>query len=600
MRYQVDLPAPHRQYLHVTMEVDDPGREASQVALPAWTPGSYKIRDHARHLYDLRAEDRRGRPLELTRLDKQSWLVEHDGQPFTLRYRIFADGDGVRESHVDDRHASLVSASAFLYLMGELHRPARVEVVLPEGWSAHAALPEEPGAPAGQAWLRASDYDALVDAPIELGTPQVRAFTVGTTRFEYVLTGAEGTAVDVDRLAADAERVARAQAGLMEGLPMERYLFLARLSAAGGGGLEHASCTSMAMDPASFDTDGGYPRAARLVAHEMFHLWNVKRIHDRVLGPLQYAKESYTRLLWFHEGFTETMEALSLVRAGLVAPREHVSGLGQRWSRYLEHPGRNHAPLTELSFEAWTKAYQPAPNHPNVAVSYYDKGDLVGVVLDLELRLRSSAHGREGSLPGLFRRLMASHGARGKGIGLADIVEAATAEAGEDMAWFFERYVEGTEELPLPERLAQVGVRVETSAPWLDDDGRPRAQLTRAQRLQRLETGLELRPEGSVRNVVPGSPADRAELMREDEIVAVDGRRAQDRGTVLARLADHEPGETATLSLFRAGRLIERELPLVESSRRTVRTSLIPEAELSAELRALRDAWLAVDDAATR
>lgn len=592
VRYQVELPSPHRQYVHVSMEVRAPGRSQTSVAMPAWTPGSYKVRDYARHVYDLEARDDRDRPLVVTRLDKQTWRVAHGGRPFTVRYRVFADGDGVRRSHLSDQHASLLGASVFLYVVGELDRPARVEIALPSGWSTHTALPSLPEAPQGTARLTADDYDTLVDSPIELGTPKVRTFDVDGTRFEYVLTGAEGTAVDVDRLAADAERVARAQAELMGGLPMPRYLFLARLSTDGGGGLEHAASTSMGMNPAMFDTDGGYPRAARLVAHEMFHLWNVKRIHDRALGPFDYARENHTRLLWFHEGFTETMEALSLLRAGLVSPEEHVRSLGSRWTAYVAKPGRNHDAIADLSFEAWTKAYQPAPNHPNVAVSYYEKGDLIGVALDLELRLRSARHGAKGSLPGLFRRLMSSHGQRGEGITHGDIVAAATAEAGEDMAWFFERHVEGTEELPLPELLARVGVTVQATASWLDEDGRVREELTRVQRLDRLETGLTLTGGAKIRNVAPGSPADEAGLMRDDELVAIDGRRAQDRAAARARLADHEPGDRVTLSLFRTGQLVERTLTLAESTHRTIRTSLTRRDALDDEVRALRDGWL--------
>ncbi|MEX1362314.1 MAG: PDZ domain-containing protein [Nannocystaceae bacterium] len=596
VRYHVELPDPHRQYVHLAMEVDDPGREPLRLALPAWTPGSYKLRDHARHLYDLQARDRDGRALVTTRIDKQTWQVEHGGRPFTVRYRVFAAGDGVRSSHVDQGHASLVGPSVFLYVVGQLGRPARVQLSPPQGWSAHSALPSDQGAPAGAVWLRAPDYDALIDAPIELGTPQIRRFTVDDTAFEYLVTGAEGTAIDVDRLAREAHRIAQAQAELMGGLPMSRYLFLLRLAATGGGGLEHADSTSMVLDPAVFDTDAGYPRAARLAAHEMFHLWNVKRIHDRVLGPFDYARENHTRLLWFHEGFTETMEASSLVRAGLVSPAEHVAELGKRLTRYLAKPGRNHEAIAQLSFEAWTKAYQPAPNHPNVAVSYYEKGDFIGVALDLELRLRSAEHGQTGSLPGVFRRLMASHGDKGVGITMADIVAAASAEAGQDMAWFFERYVDGTEELPLANLLPRVGVKVDTAAPWLGSDGRVRSSLTREQRRQRLYTGLVLGLDAAVTNVEPGSPADAAGLMRGDELVAVDGLRADSRDTIVARLTDRDPGQTVRLSLFRAGRLLERSLQLAESSHRTLSTSLVDAAELDPQTRALRDAWLAAPE----
>ncbi len=593
VRYRVEIPAPHQQYVHVAMEVLAPAGRSARVAMPAWAPGSYLIRDFAKHVYDLSAEDLEGRALAVDRLDKQTWRVEHGGHPFRVRYRVFAAEASVRTSHVDDLHASLLGTSVFLYVVGELGRPAEVTIALPSGWSAHTALASsEAEAPRGLARFSAPDYDALVDAPIELGTPRVQRFTVDDTAFEYVLSGAEDGGIDLPRLVSDATRIVKAQAELMGGLPFGRYVFFLRVSPEGGGGLEHASSTSMMMRRADFDHEDGYTRAARLVAHELFHAWNVKRIHDRALGPFDYSKETHSQLLWLHEGCTETMEAQSLLRAGLLTPEDYVRDLGQRWTAYVTKPGRNHDALSSLSFEAWTKAYKPAPNHPNVAVSYYEKGDLLGIALDLELRQRAAQRGREGSLAGLFRRLMVSHGAAGRGITPADVTAAASEEAGEDMAWFFRRYVDGTDELPLLERVAAAGLEVKTTAPWLDAEGRLRPELTRAQRRQRLYTGLTLSSEAVVRSVDPGSPADQAGLMLDDAIVAVQGLQAQSRETVLARLADHEPGQSIELALFRGGRLVERTLTPSESSARTYRLALLPEAELTPTQLQLRRAWL--------
>ncbi len=591
VEYRVEIPAPQQQYVHVAMTVARPTGQRSSVALPAWTPGSYLVRDHARHLYDLTARDDLNRPVAVERLDKQTWRVEHGGRPFSVHYRIFAAEASVRTCHVDDRHASLVGASLFLYVVGELERPATVDIALPQGWSAHSALPSEPTT-TGMARLSAPNYDALVDGPIELGTPAVHRFVVDGASFEYVLTGARGTAIDGARLAEDAKRVVRAQGEMMGGFPFSRYVFLMRVSEDGGGGLEHADSTSMMMRRRAFDRDTGYARAASLAAHEFFHLWNVKRIHDRVLGPFDYAHENHSRLLWFHEGFTETMEAHSLRRAGLVKPRAYVEELGRRWTAYLRKPGRDHDPIADLSFEAWTKGYRPAANHPNVAVSYYEKGDFLGVALDLELRLRAATKGREGSLLGVFVRLMHSHAELDRGITLADIVQAASAEAGQDMAWFFERHVEGTDPVDLPALVEQIGVRVRTGAPWLDDDGQPRAELDAKQRAARIFSGLSLTRAGAVRNVEPSSPAQVAGMMRDDEILAVDGLRADDRERVLARLAEHAPGDSVTLTVFRGGRLLAIALTLAQSPYRTHRLSLVPKEELTAEQRRLRAAWL--------
>jgi len=278
--------------------------------------------------------------------------------------------------------------------------------------------------------------------------------------------------------------------------------------------------------------------------------------------------------LWFHEGFTETMEQQALVRAGLVEGEVYLRELATSWSAYLKKPGRNHAPLGELSFDAWTKAYKPSPSHGNTQVSYYEKGYLLGVCLDLELRLRSGQHGRQGSLTGLFRRLMVSHGAAGKGLTQADIVAAAAAEAGEPMDEFFARYVDGTAELPLPELLTRAGVRVitETTA--------------------RAHSGLVLAADRSVRNIEPGSPAEAAGLMLGDEVIAVGGRRVRAGDEAQARLAERRAGERVEVAVFRGGRLELRSLGLVADPHRSYRFELAPATMLVPATLGLRKAWL--------
>lgn len=568
VRYGVALPDPASQYVHVTLTVDDPQGRHSDVAMPAWAPGSYLIRDFARHVYDLEARDADGDPLAVERRDKQTWRVEHGGRPFTVTYRVYAAEISVRTSHVDDRHASLIGTSIFMYIDGELTRPATVEVSPPSGWSVHVALPSQP-AKDGRVSVEAPSYDALVDAPLELGTPHVETFEVDGTQFEYVLTGADTLAADPRRLAREAKRVVASFGVLMGGFPMKRYVFLAEATGSGGGGLEHANSTSMMLRRGMFEDEDGYASAARLVAHEFFHLWNVKRIHDQVLGPFDYSKENYTRLLWFHEGFTETMESIALRRAGMITGEAFVRGLGRHYTRYRARPGRNHDPLSQLSYEAWIKGYQPADNHRNVAISYYTKGDLVGIALDLELRLRSRG---KGSLPGLFRRLMQSHGQTGRGITMADIVDAADAEAGEPMRWFFDRYVDGTEEVPLPELLAKIGVGVQEAA---GDDP---------------YTGLRLDRDGTVDDIEPGSPAAKAGFMRGDRLLTVDGQRADQRDEIERWVAAAGTGATVEVELFRDDRRVRQSLTIAEDPYRTWSMSLPPLADPDAKR--LRDAWL--------
>jgi len=572
IEYRLEIPAPAQQWVHVTMTVPRPTGLRSEVAMPAWTPGSYMVRDHARHVDGVEAKDLRGRPLRLHRIDKQTWRVDHGVGGFTLSYRVFADEAGVRTSFVDDRHATLNGSSIFMYLVKGTGRPATVELVLPAGWQAHTAL-ERPVA--DLPLFIAPDYDTLVDSPMELGNPELRAFDVAGARIELVFSAPAGSNADTARIAADLQKVVAAFARMMDGLPLRRYVFLVLADETGDGGLEHAASTLLRVPRDMFADEAGYRRLANLGAHEFFHLWNVKRLRDVALRPYDYRGEDYTRLLWFHEGFTETMEQQALVRAGLVEGEVYLRELATGWAAYLRKPGRNHAPLGELSFDAWTKAYKPSPSHGNTQISYYEKGYLLGICLDLELRVRSAQHAQQGSLAGLFRRLMVSHGSTGKGLTQADIVAAASAEAAEPMDVFFARHVDGTAELPLPELLTQVGVRVvgETAT--------------------RAHSGLVLAADRSVRNIEPGSPAMTAGLMLGDEVIAVGGRRVRGGDEATTRLAERKAGERVDVAVFRGGRLELRSLTLVADPHRNYRFEFAPEATLTPATLALRKAWLA-------
>lgn len=575
VHYALEIPDPAQQWVHVTMTVARPKGLRTAVAMPAWTPGSYVIRDHARHVDGARAEDLEGRPLALQRIDKQTWRVEHGRKGFRLRYRVFADEPGVRTSHVDDRHASLNGPAIFMYVVGQTGRPAHLDIALPAGWQAHSAL--APAAAPTGARFTAPDYDTLVDSPILLGTPELRHFTTAGARIELVFAAPAGSNADTARIAADLQKIVAAFARMMGGLPLRRYVFLVLADETGDGGLEHAASTLLRVPKDMFSEPAGYRKFANLAAHEFFHLWNVKRLRDAALLPYDYRGEDYTRLLWFHEGFTETMEQQALVRAGLVAGDVWLGELATGWTAYARKPGRNHTPLAELSHDAWTKAYKPSPAHGNTLVSYYEKGYLLGLCLDLELRLRSAQNGRQGSLLGLFRRLMASHGTPGKGLKYEDIIAAAGAEAGEAMEEFFIKYVDGREELPLPALLAKIGVRVtsETS--------------------QRAYSGLVLTAERTIRNIEPDSPAAVAGLMLGDEVVAVAGARVRSGDDALARLGERKPGDRLEVAVFRAGRLVIRPLTLAADPHRTYRFELAPEAGLTPQTLGLRKAWLASD-----
>jgi predicted metalloprotease with PDZ domain len=580
--YHVAMPDPASHELHVTMEVPALLERASlDLVFPAWAPGSYLVRDFVRHMYDLRVTDERGRALPVERVDKLRYRVASGGRAVRARYRIFAFEQSVRTSFLDESHAFWNGTSVFFFVDGELGRPCRLTVAPRRGWQVSTALDPAPG----RNVFAAASYDELADSPVEVGTHQRLAFQVPGARFEVAFYGR--TNATLARLVADLRRIVTATGRLFGGFPFDRYLFIIHALPARGGGLEHARSATLDIAGLSFDDEKGYHAFAELAAHEFFHAWNVKRIHDRVLGPFDYTRENYTRLLWFHEGFTEYMESLILLRAGLLSPKAYLEELAESWGKYLARPGRNVTPLAELSFEAWIKLYKPADNHTNRTVSYYEKGKWAGLVLDL--LMREASGGRQG-VAELFRRLWRDFGETGKGLEVADIRAAAEELAGRSLRTYFSRYIEGTDELPVPALLRRAAVEVERRATWSDEEDPIRA------RRQRSWSGLTFAPGSAssgdravVRNVVPGSPAWRAGLTFGDEVVAVDGIRVG-AGSVNRRLADHPPGERARLTFFRQDLLRTASFALAESPDRSWDLSLAIGG--STRARAIRRRWI--------
>ncbi|HVZ73418.1 MAG TPA: PDZ domain-containing protein [Polyangia bacterium] len=581
--YRVSMPAPADHEFVVEMSVPALGRDVVELVFPAWAPGSYLVRDFVRHVYRLAITDAEGRALPVTRLDKQRWRVETGGRAFRVAYRVFAFEQSVRTSFLDDSHAYWNGTSLFFYVEGELQRACRVVVAPPprSRWHVDTALPPVRGA---TLTYEAVDFDELVDSPFEVGTHERRTFRVGRATFELALFGR--TNADVARLVDVLKRVCAASGKIFGGFPFKRYLFIVHALPVGSGGLEHRASVTMDITGLQFEDESGYHKFADLAAHELFHAWNVKRLRDRVLGPFDYTRENYTRLLWLHEGFTDYLANVIILRAGVTREKDFWKWIADDWPKYANRPGRGETPLDELSFEAWIKLYKPAENHVNRAVSYYEKGLWVGMALDLTLRL---ATGGARGLPELFRTLWDDLEERGWIVGDADVRAAAKKLAGAREAKaidaFFDRYVRGTDELPLPAIWRRAGLAVRTRAEWEGDD----VDAVRAARA-RAWTGVALfEGRTTIRNVVPDSPAAKAGLTFNDDVVAVDGARVTP-ATFGKRVADRRPGDRARVTYFRRDELREATLTLVENPERKI--TVAPDPKASARAKAVLRGWL--------
>jgi predicted metalloprotease with PDZ domain len=592
--YRVAMAEPAAHEYEVEMRVPAlPHRGSVDIVFPAWAPGSYLVRDFVRHVFRLSITDGRGRalaPERIARIDKQRWRIETAGRGFRVRYRVFAFEASVRTSFLDDSHAYWNGTSLFFFVDGELARPCQV-VVAPAlaSWRIATALDAVDGR---RFTYAATDYDELADSPFEVGTHAVHAFSVGRTRFELALYGR--TNADSARLVDILRRVVRTTGRMFGGFPFRRYLFIVHALPVGSGGLEHRASVTMDIAGLSFEDEAGYVRFADLAAHEFFHVWNVKRIHDAALATfgraepgLDYTRESYTRLLWLYEGCTDYLAHVIIFRAGITRQSQFLRMIAEDWPKYATRPGRNESSLEELSFEAWIKQYKPSESFTNRAVSYYEKGFWTAMALDLALRLEN---GGALGLPEMIRWLWDRFGRAGRPITDLDVRAAAAAIAGRAMTRFLDRYVRGKDELPLPAFLRRAGLRVDARPDWNEDDKPARERDPVRSRRARAWMGLTLHPDRTtVRNVIPGSPAWRAGLTFNDEVIAVGGARVG-AASFAKRIADHPPGARVRVTFFRRDLLEQAEVTLGESPERTFTVTVDPKAE--ARAKAVRTGWL--------
>ena len=454
----------------------------------------------------------------------------------------------VRTNHVDDTHAHVIPAATFMYLDGAQQQPVSLALVAPEGWRTATGLP------AGGDGYLAGDYDELLDCPLEIGRHLTLPFEVDGVPHRIVVWG-DGN-LDQQRLTADVSRIVEAARDLFGGLPYRDYTFFLLLGGRGaGGGLEHRNSTSLLLPRHSF-TGKGYERCLGLFAHEFFHVWNVKRIRAAGLGPFDYTREAYTTLLWVMEGFTVYYTDLLLLRAGLIDRRRYLERLAEDIVALQTTPGRHVQTLEQASLNAWIKFYRPDENTPNTAISYYLKGGLVALLIDLELRARSSG---KRSLDDVMRYLFRHFPLDGPGIAdrttILDAIEAATGQRLDELV---DSAVDTVAELPFAEALAGAGLSLAWD--WKDKiEDRPRPSL-----------GLRTKhSEGQLRVavVLSDGPAWRAGVSAGDELVAVDGYRVADEAGLNDLLRDRRAGDCVSLTLFRMEQLRTIDVSLAEPPR---------------------------------
>jgi predicted metalloprotease with PDZ domain len=537
--YTVSIAHPERHVFSVTMRVPNV-RNRLTLQMPAWN-GLYQIRDFSSHMMQVSARDDENHALALVKLDKQTWQVTANGA-VTISYPIYWDEPGPFASQLNSDHAFLNLAMILLYVPDRRAEDARLNLDgVPDAWRIAVELDpaERPGGRKNVAYV-APSYDDLVDAPVEIGSFDEFRIEAGGRPIRVVVHGDQG---DRSRLSDALKRIVDYQVSLMGGAPFREYLFLFHVGANfGGGGMEHSNCTAIAADISS--------QLPSYSAHEFFHAWNVKRIRPQSLEPVDYTKEMWTRSLWFAEGVTNTYGAYTLVRTGLWSTQQFYASLAGQVSELESRSAHRWQSVEQSSLDAWYEKY-PLYNRPEESISYYNKGELVGVALDITIRDRT---GNRASLDAVLRTLNVEYAQRGRFYGDSEgiravaeqVIRNTAPDADADLKDFFAQYVSGTVEIPFSGILEHAGLAIR-------DTAQHRASLG-------FTIGRDSGGVFTVGSLDAQSGARQSGLIEGDVLISLNGEgipRSPDRW-----LRDRQSDERITVKIRRAGEEREFSFPL--------------------------------------
>ncbi|HEY4243664.1 MAG TPA: PDZ domain-containing protein [Kofleriaceae bacterium] len=541
LRYAVRLPAPATHLVEIELRVPV-GDAPVELALPAWCPGSYLIRDYARFVRDLTVTADDGTPRDAVKRDKQTWAVEPAGaRELIVRYAVYGHDLTVRTNHIDETHAFLHGPATFLYPLAARTDACEVRVEALAGWDVLTALPARDGV------YHAQHIDELFDSPFHIGPVALRTIPARSpVRLAIWGERAPGGTFDERRLVEDLAAIVDDHCARLGATPYANYTFILMLAHDAYGGLEHRASSVNLYHPHFAASRKAYEGLLELLSHEFFHVWNGKRIAPAPLLHFDYAREAYTPCLWVMEGITSHYDRFALRTSGRITAKSLLDKVLDDWTRLVATPGRTRQSLEASSFDAWIKLYKPDESNLNTTVSYYLKGGLAMFALDLQIRRRTEG---QRSLDDALRALWTHFGARGEPH--PDDVQPIFEEAvGLSLSDVFTQQIRGTADPELADELRFVGLELRSSA-----DPAQIADGASALWLGATLAGVK------VTGVFDGSPAQAAGLSPGDELIAIDGFRTTGEGDVRSLAGARRPGDAVELSVFRRHRLLR--LPLV-------------------------------------
>lgn len=594
LHYSITPIDPYAHLFEVQLTIPFPLSAGQQIRLPSWIPGSYMIRDFAKNIVAIHGQCG-GQTISLTKVDKQTWSLPACADPVTLTYQVYAWDLSVRSAHLDQNHAYFNGTSVFVELVGHDQLPCLVDIhnaTISEAahWKVGTSLATAGAEPYGFGRYRAENYAELIDHPVEIADFSLVSFDACGVPHDFVLTGLHNA--DLERLAQDLKLICEYQINLFgEPAPFDRYVFITWAVGNGYGGLEHRASTSLICNRDDLPcvnergkVSDGYKTLLGLCSHEYFHSWNVKRIQPDI--PYDLSRENHTPLLWAFEGITSYYDDLTLVRTGLISPQEYLELVGKAITRVLRNPGRFQQSTAASSFDTWTKFYQQGENAANAIVSYYTKGALIALGLDLTLRRLSNS---QVTLDQLMQTLWVEHGKTGKPVAEFDIqkhcrqlLESQGSDAVQQLDDYLTSAIYGTGDLPFAELLAPLGVSFHTRAATsaTDSGGKPAAGTGDG---IRLDLGISTTADSTgakVMRVLHGSSAHRAGVSAGDTLIAIN-RIKVDNSNLETLLGRYQAGDQVDVTAFRRDELMQFKVTLEAGSDDTAYLQIEDEGKLA-------------------
>lgn len=575
--YVLSMPEPQTHYFEVEMQIKNSAAVNAKknpgyvdIKMPVWTPGSYLIREYAKNVEGFTATAA-GKPVVSDKIRKNAWRVYSTDNDLTIRYRVYANELTVRTSFVDIDHGYVTPAGVFMYVDALKNGSHRVVVQPYKTWKA-VATGLKPVAGSGYTY-EAPDYDILVDSPIEIGNHKTFTFTAANVPHTVAMYG--DVEYNEQRLSADYKRVCETAATVVGEHPCTDYTFIVHHIPPGGGGLEHLNSTTLETNRLAYSTESNYKGFLTLVAHEYFHLWNVKRIRPIALGPFDYETENYTHMLWLSEGCTSFYEDYILRRAGFHTPDAYLGIVANDITQIENQPGNRVQPVTESSWDAWIKGYRPNENSSNTTISYYSKGSVLGSLLNLAILAGSNG---ERNMDDLMRYLYNEYYKKQKrGFTDEEFRRAAEQIAGRPLTDFFTTALNTADPINYNAYFEPVGLQLINVAAKAQDGYLGAATSV-------------VNGKVTVSGVRRGSAAYTDGLNVGDEIISVNGFRVGD--DLLRFIGGRRVGDVVNLLINRSGQL--RELPIKLSQNPLVSYRLEPLSTQTEQQKALYNRWLYV------